>query len=323
MFGDHFYHATLRKSVAVFGTIFNNIGIVRKKSDGSVINQVKVPLAYGPKQKFLARLDADTMNDASFAIKLPRMSFEITGLEQDLTSKLNKRAQISENHASDSTRKKTVKQQTTYSIGMQLNVMAKNQDDGLQIIEQILPYFQPEYTVTIKPIDGWTTYKEDVPITLISVAINDEYEGDFASRRVLTYTLDFTMKMRFFGPTQNQSVIKEIDIDFFDKDNTGQFLEGINLAVNPKTANESDNHTITTTYDYLNVPDSFVLSLSDISDTFIIGETITGTSSASTAEITAISGSTITVDTTTGYFFEDETITGSAADVTATISSYT
>ena len=210
-----------------------------------------------------------------------------------------------------------------YNINFQLNIYAKTQDDALQIVEQIIPTFNPQYTVTIKPIDGWTTYKEDVPITLTSVAINDEYEGDFASRRVLTYTLDFTMKMRFFGPTQNQSIIKEIDIDFFDKDNTGQFLEGINLAVNPKTASESDNHTITTTYDYLNVPNSFVLSLDDISDTFLVGETITGTSSASTAEITAISGSTITVDTTTGYFFEDETITGSADNVTATISSYT
>ena len=143
MFGDHFYHATMRKSVAVFGTLFNNLKVIRKATDGSVLNQVRVPLAYGPKQKFLARLDQETGFDAGMSIKLPRMAFEITGLSLDTTQKLNKMNKIVETHASDVGKKKTIKHHTSYDIGMSLYIMVKNQDDGLQIVEQILPYFQP------------------------------------------------------------------------------------------------------------------------------------------------------------------------------------
>ena len=159
MFGDHFYHATMRKSVAVFGTLFNNLKVARKAADGSVLNQVRVPLAYGPKQKFLSRLDQETGFDATMAIKLPRMGFEITGLTLDTTQKMPKRNVISETHASDITKKKTIKHYTSYDIGMSLYIMAKNQDDGLQIVEQILPYFSPEYSVTITPVSGFN-YKQ-------------------------------------------------------------------------------------------------------------------------------------------------------------------
>ena len=110
MFGNHFYHSTMRKAVAVFGTLFNDIAVIRQDGAGNVLNQVKVPLSYGPKQKFLARLDQNTNSDASMAIKLPRMAFEITSLELDSTQKLAKRNVISENHATDSTKKKTLKQ---------------------------------------------------------------------------------------------------------------------------------------------------------------------------------------------------------------------
>ena len=391
MFGSHFYHATVRKSVAVFGTLFNNIMVARKKGDGSIINQVKVPLAYGPKQKFLSRIDSDTGQDASVAIKLPRMSFEITGIELDTSKKLQKRSVINEpvsstqttstvstfseignfanstsvsisspagvknvtfglnlysydgeplsllnitqtfiytvtqgadfpyddnqtrtnptnkilalflpdtftegqnvataspttavykigglslkfsdamfidyNHvawvadnvyywaltqtqmdtlydsvigavdggvsgyleqsfgqqidtpATAITSRRSIKQQVPYNINMQLNIMAKNQDDGLQILEQILPYFQPDYTVTIKPIDDMQSFKQDVPISLNSVSFDDQYDGDYNSRRVLIYTLDFTMKMSFYGSLLNPKVIREINIDFIE-----------------------------------------------------------------------------------------------------------
>ena len=213
MFGLHFYHATMRKSVAVFGTLFNDISVVRKKSDGSIVNQVRVPLAYGPKQKFLARLDQETGFDAPMGIKLPRMAFEITGLELDVVQKGQKRNKIIENHGSDVTKKKTLQNYTAYNISMQLNILAKNQDDGLQIMEQILPYFQPEYTLTIRPVDGFDL-KQDVPVILTGVNIDDQYEGSFEERRVLIYTLDFTMKMKFYGPTVNQGVIREVNLDF-------------------------------------------------------------------------------------------------------------
>lgn len=246
MFGDHFYHATMRKSVAVFGTLFNNLKVIRKAADGSVLNQIRVPLAYGPKQKFLARLDQETGFDAPMAIKLPRMAFEITSLTIDSTQKLAKRNQVVELHASDVTKKKVIKHFNSYDIGMSLYIMAKNQDDGLQIVEQILPYFSPEYNVTIKPIDGWD-HKQDVAVILNTVAIDDQYEGEFTERRVLIYQLDFVMKMRFYGPTGESKIIREINLDFHDKDVTTKLFEEMDFTINPTTADEDDNYSVVTT----------------------------------------------------------------------------
>jgi len=246
MFGDHFYHATMRKSVAVFGTLFNNLKVIRKAADGSVLNQIRVPLAYGPKQKFLARLDQETGFDAPMAIKLPRMAFEITGLSIDSTQKLAKRNQVVELHASDVTKKKTIKHFTSYDIGMSLYIMAKNQDDGLQVVEQILPYFTPEYSVTIKPIDGWD-HKQDVAIILNDLSIDDQYEGEFTERRVLIYQLDFTMKMKFYGPTSNQGIIREINIDFNEDTGGANILENMDITIDPSTADEDDDYTVITT----------------------------------------------------------------------------
>jgi len=246
MFGDHFYHATMRKSVAVFGTLFNNLKVIRKASDGSVLNQVRVPLAYGPKQKFLARLDQETGFDAPMAIKLPRMAFEITGLSIDSTQKLAKRNQVVELHASDVTKKKTIKHFTSYDIGMSLYIMAKNQDDGLQIVEQILPYFTPEYNVTIRPIDGFD-HKQDVAVILNDLSIDDQYEGEFTERRVLIYQLDFTMKMKFYGPTSNQGIIREINIDFNADTAGANILENLDITIDPSTADEDDDYTVITT----------------------------------------------------------------------------
>jgi dUTPase len=246
MFGTHFYHSTMRKAVAVFGTIFNNINVIRTKADGSVLSQVKVPLSYGPKQKFLARLDQSSGADASMAMKLPRMAFEITSLELDSTQKLGKRNTITESHASDVTKKKTIKHQVAYNINMSLFVMTKNQDDGLQVVEQILPYFQPEYSVSITPVSGFE-YKQDVPIILTSVTISDDYEGDFLTRRALIYQLDFTMKMKFFGPTGNQGVIRGIEVDLNSDAGNTLNLEDINFTITPANADEDDNYTVTTT----------------------------------------------------------------------------
>ena len=246
MFGSHFYHSTMRKAVAVFGTIFNNINVIRTKADGTVLNQIKVPLSYGPKQKFLARLDGSAGADASMAMKLPRMAFEITSLELDSTQKLSKRNTITESHASDVTKKKTIKHEVAYNINMSLFVLAKNQDDGLQVVEQILPYFQPEYNVTITPVTGFA-YKQDVPIILTGVTISDDYEGDFITRRALIYQLDFTMKMKFFGPTGNQGVIREVNIDFNNDSGGAEILENMDFTITPSNADEDDNFTVTTT----------------------------------------------------------------------------
>jgi hypothetical protein len=247
MFGSHFYHATMRKTVAVFGTLFNNLTIIRKNGSGGVVNQIKVPLAYGPKQKFLARIDQQLDSDSSMAIKLPRMSFEITALDLDTKQKMQKglSAACSE-RSDDPTNVKSIKHAVAYNIGMQLNVMAKNQDDGLQVLEQIIPYFQPEYTVAINPIDDMT-FSQDVPIVLNSVAINDDYEGELAERRVLVYTLDFVMKMKFYGPTSESGIIKSIDVNFANNPGLTEMLSSMGVSINPTDANVDDDYTVITT----------------------------------------------------------------------------
>ena len=329
MFGAHFYHATMRKSVAVFGTLFNNISVIRKDGSGGILNQIKVPLAYGPKQKFLSRLDQNTQSDASMALKLPRMSFEITDLDVDLNKKENKLNKITAAHASDGNKRQQIRTQTPYNIGVQLNILAKNQDDGLQILEQILPYFQPDYTVTIKPIDGWADYKQDVPIILNTVSILDEYEGDYETRRVLTYTLDFTMKMTFYSGVGNQSVIKTVEVDWFNQANYSEKYSGVNVKVNPKTAKETDDHTIVTTYDPLGVPDSFTAIVNTVSGTFQLQETVTGSGSNNSGEVGSwipnvpSPNSTIGIAIPTGHFQIGETLTGRTSGATAVIASYT
>ncbi len=318
MFGSHFYHATMRKSVAVFGTLFNNISVVRKDGSGGILNQIKVPLAYGPKEKFLSRIDQDTMSDASMAIKLPRMSFEITSLSVDSNKKENKKNKIHYQHSTDNNKRQVIQAQVPYNIGMSLSIMTKNQDDGLQILEQIIPYFQPDYTVTIKPIDGWTNFKQDVPVILNDTSIEDSYDGDYVTRRVLTYTLNFTMKMTFYSGTTEMKTIKNIDIDWLNQSNN-MFLEGQNFEVNPTSADKEDSYSVTSTIDYLNVPTTMTLTVSSVSGTFQVGETLSGGTSGTTAKITNIDGTTIKVSDPTGYYHQSETLTGGTSSATATL----
>jgi len=218
MFSGHFYHATIRKTVAVFGTLFNNVSVVRKDGDGNVVNITRVPLAYGPKQKFLARLDEQPgLDNAKVAMKLPRMSFEIVTMVYDSSIKTNRNNLITVAQAGVNTTKKTVRTFAPYRMGLQLSIMAKNQDDALQIIEQILPYFQPEYSVTIKDLDS-LNLKTDIPFVLTGVQMNEDYEGDFLQRRAIIYTLDFETRLRFYGPISDRDVIHNVLVDFRNQD---------------------------------------------------------------------------------------------------------
>ena len=237
--GKYFYNQVVRKSVAVFGTIFNNIKIVRKNS-----TEEKVPIAYGPRKKFLARIQADTeaAGDRTIAIKMPRMSFEITSIDFDASSKLNKFNKRNITISTSTTKVNTLYQSVPYNIGMQLNIFATNQDDALQIFEQILPTFTPEYTIAIKNLEGSGTVT-DVPIILNSTSFSDDYEGDFETRRTLTYTLDFTMKVRFAGGTTEQDIIRTVDTFFYaDTANRSTLKTSDPYGVNndsPSTAGEN------------------------------------------------------------------------------------
>ena len=189
MFGQHFYHKSIRNTVIAFGTIFNNINIKRLDSSGNPLQTVRVPLSYAPKEKFIARLDQNanlTGDDSSVAITLPRMSFDVTGYSYDATRKLNKNQRISvaKNTSGDEKTLNTQYMPVPYDVSFDLNVFVANSDDGLQIVEQILPYFQPDYTVTMIMDRSYMDTKRDIPFILEGVDYEDSYTGSLTSLRL-------------------------------------------------------------------------------------------------------------------------------------------
>ncbi len=214
MLGQQFYHETVRNVIVAFGTMFNNINIVRKDNSGVITQSMKVPLAYGPKQKWLTRLDADPSLGSAVAITLPRLGFEIGSLSYDPTRKLNRVQKFKKVKSSSSNANKLDTQfmPVPYNMDITLYAMAKNSDDALQIVEQILPFFQPDYTLTLNDMADMGI-KRDVPIILNNVGYEDNYQGDFESRRAIIYTMGFTTKFYLYGPVTSSSVIKTVQVD--------------------------------------------------------------------------------------------------------------
>ena len=181
MFGTYFYHQKVRKSVAAFGSLFTRLHVIRKDKSGNVISTVKVPLSYAPRSKYLERISGtnDLQRDESVALKLPRMAFEMTSIIYDETRQLPKRnLQIIQTTDNSNTKRAKITPQVPYNLTFSLTIFATAQDDALQIVEQILPYFTPQYSLTLKPFKGdYDDILEDAPITLQSVAYLSDYEG--------------------------------------------------------------------------------------------------------------------------------------------------
>lgn len=220
MFGTHFYHSKTKKAVALFGRLFNNIYIIRKNSSGAVISQLKVPLSYAPKQKYLERIreNPDLREDTQVAIKLPRMSFEITSIAYDAQRQLAKVGNFTTLASTgDTTKRQKFFNPVPYSINFQLNAYAKSQDDALQIIEQILPTFNPQYALTIKPFQTeYPDFKEDIQVIINGVSFSDDFEGAMEQRRTIIYSLDFEMKLSYHGPITDNSIIRDARAKIFD-----------------------------------------------------------------------------------------------------------
>jgi len=225
---EYFYNEILRRTVIAFGTLFNNISIKHTNSSNQVVSDLKVPLAYGPTQKFLARLTQSPDLNKAVAITLPRMSFEFTGLTYDSSRKVTTTQTFTSKSATDGSVTKKAYMPVPYNMQFELSIMSKLNDDALQIIEQILPYFQPSYNLTVELVDE-IDEKRDIPIVLENVTMQDDYEGDFSTRRVLLYTLRFTAKTFLFGPvtTATKDIIKTAKISFIsgtDLTNTSREL---------------------------------------------------------------------------------------------------
>jgi hypothetical protein len=208
-----YYHGLIRQAIVGFGKLFSNIHIDRRKDDsvdGDIVQRLKVPLAYAPKEKWLVRLEQDPDLENHTYISLPRMSFEIIGYVYDNARKTPRMGQIK--YGQGSTSMKTMYSPAPYIVDVSMYILTKNQEDGLQIIEQILPVFTPEYTLSINAVPD-LGIRQDVPVILNSVTVSDEYDGDFQTRRFVTHTLNFQLKINLFGPDSTQGVINKVTTD--------------------------------------------------------------------------------------------------------------
>jgi len=220
MFGQYFYHEILRKTVIGFGTLFNGIEIRHSDNNDDVQSRMKVPLAYGPMQKFLAKIEQQPSLQGRVAITLPRMSFEMTGISYDPSRKASITQTFKTCNTGELGNIKKVYMPVPYNINFQLSIATKLNDDMLQILEQILPYFQPGLSITINLVSS-IGEKRDVPITLDSVNMTDDYEGSFDNRRAMISTLTFTAKTYLFGAIADNSdgLIKKVTVDYKDDTN--------------------------------------------------------------------------------------------------------
>ena len=242
MLGQQFYHETIRNVVVGFGTIFNNIQLVRKDNAGVIQQTMKVPLAYGPRQKFLVRLNDDADLSKAAAVTLPRIGFEITGLTYDSARKLNRVQKYKKVKGNKSEHLDTQYMPVPYNINFQLYVLAKQSDDALQVVEQILPYFQPDYTITINDMTNMGI-KKDIPVILNSISYEDDYQGDFTTRRAIIYTLEFTVKFYLYGPVTSSKVIKTVQVDAYTAmpDQSPKRQQRLTVTPDPTSADADDD----------------------------------------------------------------------------------
>ena len=241
MLGTYFYHEIMRKTVISFGTVFNNIHVRHQDNTGKDIGELKVPISYGPRQKFLARIQQQPELNKATQITLPRMSFEISSIQYDPTRKSGITQTFK---AKDGEQMKKVFMPVPYNLGFELNILTKLQDDGLQILEQILPFFQPGFTLSVDLVKS-IGEKRDIPMVLQSITQQDDYEGDFATRRALIYTLQFTAKTFMFGPIADtpEGLIRKVQLDYYSDTNqrTAKRVQRYTVAAKAKKDYNEDD----------------------------------------------------------------------------------
>lgn len=250
---EYFYNEILRKTVIAFGSLFNEISIKKFDSSGNVTSVVNVPLAYGPTQKFLAKIEQQPDLNKSVQITLPRMSFELVGISYDSSRKVTTTQTFLASNVSDGKDLKKTYMPVPYNVQFELSIMTKFNDDMLQIIEQILPYFQPQYSLTVDLIDT-IGEKRDIPVILENISMDDQYEGDFNKRRALIYTLSFTAKTYIFGPITQASkdIIKKVSVSLVSGGETKERKREVTYTVEPKAIKSySDSNTTTISTDFL------------------------------------------------------------------------
>ena len=260
MLGNYFYHEITRKTVIAFGTLFNDIYVRHDDNAGNVISEMKVPVAYGPRQKFLARVTQQAELNKATQITLPRMSFEINNISYDAARKAGITQTFKAADTDDGGKMKKVFMPVPYNLGFELNILVKQQDDGLQILEQILPFFQPGFTLSIDLVKS-IGEKRDIPMILNSISQQDDYEGDYSTRRALIYTLSFTAKTFMFGHIAKtpEGLIRKVQLDYYSDTNqqTAKRVQRYTVAPKAKKDYNEDNVIDTADEPFIEPGDDF------------------------------------------------------------------
>lgn len=247
MLNNKFYWGNIRKAIVAFGNVFNNIFIDRRDSNGDVSQTIRVPLSYAPRHKFLAI--TATLPDSEITktqVTLPRMAFEMTRIAYDPNRKISL-IRKNCNTTSGGNERKSQYSPVPYDVDISLYLYSKNQDDALQVVEQILPYFNPDLNVTVNSIPELNLIN-DIPIILNGIDYQDDYEGDFTDRRSIFWTFNFTLKLNMFGPVSNEGVIKSVNVRMFNNPDMTGNLVSYTATVDPITANIDDDYTIIETF---------------------------------------------------------------------------
>lgn len=242
---EYFYNEIMRKTIIGFGTLFNSIVIKQATEQGEIFSEIKVPLAYGPKQKFLARLEESPDLNKPFQMTLPRMSFEFTNLSYDSSRKVSTIQTFLAGKIGEKSKVLKTYMPVPYNMDFELSIMTKLNDDMLQIVEQIVPYFQPSYNLSINLID-LIGEKRDVPIILNNIRIEDNYEGNFDTRRYLIYTITFTVKTYLYGPTSSvdKDIIKQVVVNYVSG-NSDSIEKNSTFSVEPLSSVSYTNNVVT------------------------------------------------------------------------------
>lgn len=255
MFAHSFYNQSTRRYVAIFGTLFNDISIGRSKNNGAEEQRFKVPISYGPSQKFLSKIEQDESLNSQ-AITLPRMSFELRSMTYDgdrkLTDSLMNKSSIAAND-----RVRTQYTAAPYNLDFELTIMAKYSEDGTKILEQIIPFFKPHFTVSAKMIDSMDMVM-DIPIILNGITTEDTYEASYDQRRAITWTLDFTLKGYYYGPTSERKVIKFANTDIYSTMTTTSPITRVTIQPGLTSNNQpTTDITQTVPYSQINIDDDW------------------------------------------------------------------
>jgi len=291
MLGTYFYHEIIRKNVIGFGNLFNEIYITHQDSSGNQKSEILVPIAYGPIQKFLARIEQQPDNKKQ-SLTLPRMSFEMNSIQYDSTRKGSPVQTFKSVNLENNNIVNKAFMPVPYNLGFQLNIFSKLQDDALQIVEQIIPFFQPAFNITIDLVSS-IGEKRDTPVVLNSITFKDDYEGDYSNRRYLLYTLNFTSKTNFFGPVVDNTnvLIKKVKVNFFSNTDRNVAKREVRYTLTPRATKDYNDDNTTTLVENINtkVNEFEVLDSSTFTtDTYIRIDN-------ESMQIKSISGNVITV----------------------------